>query len=70
MFLGETVAALFSIFMWQGGWAALAGIGALTALLAMSQSVIIATSAGARSIAKKIANLPQSITGHTPAGTQ
>jgi hypothetical protein len=67
MFLGGTIATFFGIFMWQGGWAALAAIGVLAALLAMSQSIVVATSAGARSIAKKIvrANLPQTITGHS-----
>jgi hypothetical protein len=67
LFLGGTIAAFFGIFMWQGGWAALAAIGVLAALLAMSHSIVVATSAGARSIAKKMvqANLPQTITGHS-----
>ena len=52
MFLGGTVAVLFGVFMWQGGWAAVAAVGVLTVLLAMSQSIVIATSAGARSIKK------------------
>ena len=52
MFLGGTVAAFFGVFMWQGGWAALAAVGVLTALHAMCQSIVIATSAGARSIKK------------------
>jgi len=67
MFLSGTIAAFFGIFMWQGGWAALAAIGVLAALLAMSQSIVVATSAGARSIAKKMVrtNLPQTTTGHS-----
>jgi hypothetical protein len=59
MFLGGTVAVLFGVFMWQGGWAALAAVGVLTALLAMSQSLVLATSAGARSIVKKIVRVSQ-----------
>jgi hypothetical protein len=55
IFLGGTVAVFIGVFMWQGGWAALAAVGVLAALLAMSQSIVMATSAGARSIVKMIA---------------
>ena len=54
IFLGGTVVVLFGVFMWQGGWAALAAVGLLSALLAMAQSTVMATSAGARSIVKGI----------------
>ena len=65
MFLGGTVAVLFGVFMWQGGWAALAAVGVLTALLAMSQSIVMATSAGARSI-KKIVRASASESTNVP----
>jgi len=54
IFLGGTVTVLFGVFMWQGGWAALTAVGLLAVLLAMSQSTVMATSAGARSIVKEI----------------
>jgi hypothetical protein len=52
MLLGGTIAVLFGVFMWQGGWAALAALGVLISLLAKSQSNVMATSAGVRSIKK------------------
>ncbi len=59
MFLGGTVAVLFGVFMWQGGWAALTAVGLITALFAMSQSIVMATSAAARSIVKKIVRVSE-----------
>jgi hypothetical protein len=54
IYLFGTVAVLIGMFMWQGGWAALTAVGLLAALLAISQSTVMATSAGARSIVKAI----------------
>jgi hypothetical protein len=54
MFLVGTAAVVLGAFMWQGGWATLAAVGLLTVILAMSQSTVMATSAGARSIRKEI----------------
>ena len=41
-------ANVLGVFMWQGGWAALAAFGLLAALVAMSQAIVVATSAGAK----------------------
>jgi hypothetical protein len=54
MFLVGTAVVLLGAFMWQGGWAALAAVGLLTVILAMSQSTVMATSDGAKSIRKEI----------------
>jgi hypothetical protein len=54
MFLRGTVAPVVGVFMWQGGWAALAALGLFAALFAASQANVLATSAGARSIVRKI----------------
>jgi len=59
MLLGGTVTVLFGVFIWQGGWAALAAVGILTTLFAMSQSLVMATSAAARSIVKKIVRVSE-----------
>jgi hypothetical protein len=46
--LAGAVATVLGVFMWQGGWAALAAFGLLAALVAMSQAIVVATSAGAK----------------------
>jgi hypothetical protein len=38
MLLGGATATVVGVFMWQGGWAALAAIGLLAALFAMTRS--------------------------------
>jgi hypothetical protein len=48
--LAGALATVVGVFMWQGGWAALAAFGLLAALVAMSQSIVVATSGGARAL--------------------
>src|SRR5438309_1756159 len=48
IYLGGTVASLVRVFMWQGPWAALAAVGLLAVLFAMSQTIVMATNVGAR----------------------
>src|ERR1700730_10620866 len=54
IYLGGTVASLVGVFMWQGPWAALAAVGLLAVLFAMSQTIVMATNVGARTILRAI----------------
>jgi hypothetical protein len=54
IYLGGTVASPVGVFMWQGPWAALAAVGLLAVLFAMSQTIVMATNVGARTILRAI----------------
>jgi hypothetical protein len=57
--LAGAVATVLGVFMWQRGWAALAAFGLLAALVAMSQAIVVATSAGAKEILTTISRASQ-----------
>jgi hypothetical protein len=58
LLLAGAVATVLGVFMWQGGWAALAAFGLLAAMVAMSQAIVVATSAGAKEILTAISREP------------